>query len=395
MKGVIKIPRRKTNEEFLEDVKRCRPNDYMDYEFLEEYVNSQTKIKVRHKCGNSYSVTPCHFLNNRSCPQCCKNHKKTHKEFLQEFKEKYPDTYSDYDFLSEYRGANIKIKIRHCCGLEYSTSPSNLLQGSGCKKCLANRLRKTDEEFKKELFNSLGKDYTSLTPYRSNKIKVKCRHICGLEWDVLPNNLLKHGCPKCHRKRGDKKRSLTTEEFKNKVRELKKDEYRVEGEYINNHTKIKMFHSVCGKAFYIRPDHFLHYGVGCPSCSSPLNSKGIQKIKKYLESHNIKYITEKTYPNLKSKKGRALRFDIAVLDNNKTEYLIEFDHRQHYEVVDFFGSEEGFRQTQERDRIKNDYCKIHNIPLLRIRYNEEKDIDNILHNFIHNLNKEINESEVG
>lgn len=60
----------------------------------------------------------------------------------------------------------------------------------------------------------------------------------------------------------------------------------------------------------------------------------------------------------------------------------------------FFGGLEGFKEIQERDRIKNDYCKIHNIPLLRIRYNEEKDIDNILHNFIHNLNKEINESEV-
>ena len=32
------------------------------------------------------------------------------------------------------------------------------------------------------------------------------------------------------------------------------------------------------------------------------------------------------------------------------------------------GGEEEFRKTQKRDKIKNTYCQVHNIPLLRLPY---------------------------
>ena len=74
-----------------------------------------------------------------------------------------------------------------------------------------------------------------------------------------------------------------------------------------------------------------------------------------------------------------LRFDFYL---NKYNTLIEFDGQQHFRPVDFFNGEEGFRLTQLRDNIKNEYCKNNNIPLLRISYKEINNIENILNNFI-------------
>lgn len=55
-------------------------------------------------------------------------------------------------------------------------------------------------------------------------------------------------------------------------------------------------------------------------------------------------------------------------ENGEVNFLIENDGRQHYESVDYFGGEKCFRDVQKRDKIKNDYCILNNIPLLRLPY---------------------------
>ena len=50
--------------------------------------------------------------------------------------------------------------------------------------------------------------------------------------------------------------------------------------------------------------------------------------------------------------NKNLRFDFAIFDENKLQYFIEFDGRQHFEPIDFFGGEEYFKGIQERDSLK-------------------------------------------
>ena len=50
------------------------------------------------------------------------------------------------------------------------------------------------------------------------------------------------------------------------------------------------------------------------------------------------------------------------------KYLIEYDGEQHFQKNDFFGGEKAFLERQERDLIKTQWCKEHNIPLIRIPY---------------------------
>lgn len=54
-----------------------------DYELINEYVNTETKVLIRHKCGFIWNVKPHNFIQKINsgycgCPQC--NHKRSHGE---------------------------------------------------------------------------------------------------------------------------------------------------------------------------------------------------------------------------------------------------------------------------------------------------------------------------
>jgi hypothetical protein len=64
-----------------------------------------------------------------------------------------------------------------------------------------------------------------------------------------------------------------------------------------------------------------------------------------------------------------LRFDFGILDdNNNLIYLIEYDGEQHYNITGGWSNQEHLNNLQQRDKIKNEYCLINNIPLIRIPY---------------------------
>jgi len=55
---------------------------------------------------------------------------------------------------------------------------------------------------------------------------------------------------------------------------------------------------------------------------------------------------------------------------------IEYDGEYHYKKIK--NREEQLMKTQERDKIKNQYCKDNDIKLIRIPYWDIDKIDNIL-----------------
>ena len=61
-------------------------------------------------------------------------------------------------------------------------------------------------------------------------------------------------------------------------------------------------------------------------------------------------------------------------DKGEVFYLIEYDGKQHFEPIEFYGGEKHFEEIKIRDSIKNQYCFENNIKLLRLKYdlsNEE------------------------
>ena len=111
-------------------------------------------------------------------------------------------------------------------------------------------------------------------------------------------------------------------------------------------------------------------------------SKSVRKIKNILE--NYKYTQEYTFVDCVYK--APLRFDIALFNNSGDLIgLIEFNGRQHYESVDFFGGKKSLIEQQKRDEIKVSYCTKVNIPLLVIPYFEYQNCETILVSFLKSI----------
>jgi very-short-patch-repair endonuclease len=87
-----------------------------------------------------------------------------------------------------------------------------------------------------------------------------------------------------------------------------------------------------------------------------------------LEKNKIKYCFNKSLKDCIS--SSRLRFDFYLPDYN---ICIEFDGPQHFKPIDFFGGEEEFNKTKLRDSIKNQWCEVNRIKLLRLNYLQSKD----------------------
>ncbi len=64
---------------------------------------------------------------------------------------------------------------------------------------------------------------------------------------------------------------------------------------------------------------------------------------------------------------RRQRLDIFIPE---LRLAIEYQGRQHYEPVPFFGGQDGFQQTWERDKLKTRLCSENGITLIYFRYDE-------------------------
>lgn len=96
-----------------------------------------------------------------------------------------------------------------------------------------------------------------------------------------------------------------------------------------------------------------------PSCGCNKMSFGVRTISELLQQNNYFFIKEFRFDDCKNK--LTLPFDFYV--NN--HFLIEYDGEQHFKPI---FTQSSFELTQQNDIIKNEYCKTHNIPLIRIPY---------------------------
>jgi hypothetical protein len=121
---------------------------------------------------------------------------------------------------------------------------------------------------------------------------------------------------------------------------------------------------ICGNLFTALPAKINNGHI--TSCGCRIQSSGEEYIAYVLKEFNINFIPQYKFDDCKFK--YVLRFDFAIIKNNKILGLIEYDGKQHFEPIDFFGGVDGFKESKERDQIKNTYCNLHDIPLLRLPY---------------------------
>ena len=114
----------------------------------------------------------------------------------------------------------------------------------------------------------------------------------------------------------------------------------------------------CGNIFIARGSHIRDGKINSCGC---IHSRNEQIITQLLLNNNIEFATQYTFPDLKD--IRPLRFDFAIFNQGKLSHLIEYNGKQHYEKPEGSWSE-GFEILQKHDKMKQDYCKNHNIRLI-------------------------------
>ena len=445
-----KSNRRKTHEQYVEEVKIKNPNVTV----LEKYIDAKTKIL--HKCnicGKEWDAAPTNILKGHGCKSCSlketfKNNPKTqvtlrksHEQYVEELNNANPNIEILDKYITTEHKNHFRCKI---CGYEWYGKPSEYLRGKGCYKCgkkrMSEKLKYTHKEFIKKL-KEVNESIEVLGEYTDSKTKIACRcKIDNNEFYAIPSSLLAgHGCPECYRK----KQTLEENDFLKRI-----NEQNLNIEILTPYTKVTSDYQcrckTCGHIWYANGSSIIQGRVGCKECYrrnktltheefvkeiSEINSD-IEIIGEYIKSTiPIKckckicgHIWETRSSNLHytgcpaCKISHGERLIKTFLENNKISFccqkkyktllgingkklsydfylpeynlLIEFQGKQHEQPIEYFGGEEKFKVQQEHDRRKREYAKLHNINLLEIWYYDINNIKKILIETLNNLKLE-------
>lgn len=348
------------------------------YSLQSDFKSVSKKVIIKHNdCGNTYEVTPSHFIyDGRRCPICSKNkrglkRRKGNLHFKRDVTNKYGTRYT---VLGKYIKSNVKVRFRcNVCRNEFSATPNNLLRGKGCPYCGKKKASRSETlsgaEFTNKLKAIFDSNIVALDDYVKAKTKIRFKCLaCGYTWSATPDNILhSKGCPKCTKKSQSIRASKGIDSFKKNVDSLTNGEYQVvSSTYINNKSKIKIKHLKCNRVYSVSPHNFLR-GKRCPYCKQ---SSLENNVANCLNQLHIIYKEHARFEWLKYNNYQHLDFYIPSM---KT--AIECDGQQHYEPVDFSGdgmdkAKQAFMENKLRDKNKDELCKKHGIKMIRIPYNK-------------------------
>lgn len=376
-----------SKEEVLKRFKKVHGNRY-DYSLV-DYINLEKKVKIICREHGEFEQRVNAHIRGQGCYECGlktlsrKNSKKIREvlvvdeaTFIKEARRIHGDAY-DYS-LVVYKGSKSLVKIickEH--GIFLQRPANHISQKNGCPKCSRkpNRKELKEDFLKKAIAIHPQYDY-SLVKYKNafTNIKLICKK--HGEFEISPTSLLSgRGCLQCGIEHRTLQNRLTNEEFIERSKSVHGDlfDYSLV-EYEKSSSRIKI---ICKKhgEFETSAHSHLYSKTGCPLCSS---SKGEREIYKLLKEKNIEFETEKIFEDCRD--TFYLRFDFYLPKEN---LCIEFDGIQHFEPIDAFGGEEGFKDRIRKDKIKEEFLKENKINLLRISYLEN--IEEVLNENLQHL----------
>ena len=359
--------RRKSEQQYIEELAKRNST----IKLKDKYINTNTPVE--HYCethGLLFNIRPSDALHGKGCKMCKSdklraNFLKSEEQYIEELKVKNPNL----KLLGHYLGG--EIPVSHCCNkhnIIWDIAPNNALHGKGCYECRSEKIRdkllKPVEEYIEELsiknpiVKFIGKYINYDTPVE---------HYCqkhNIYFNISPMcALLGHGCSQCTSEKNREHRLKSKEQYIAELNEINPNIILREN-YVGSHINTLHECLVCGCEWSPRPSNLL-VGYGCPCCNE---SKGEKQVAEWLEQHKMIYIQQKRFDDCCDKS--TLPFDFYLPNYN---ICIEYQGKQHYEPIEYFGGEESLLYTQHHDKIKQDYCENNNIKLICIPYWENTD----------------------
>jgi hypothetical protein len=236
-----------------------------------------------------------------------------------------------------------------------------------------------------------GNEYLCLSnEYKNSKEKLEFLHIiCGNKFTMTPDRLAwGNKCPICAKiKRGVKFRKDKNEILEKIYAILGKDYQLINflNEYETVHSYLTILHKPCLIQYSVMARHILYDDNKCPKCSNMMltdksngnpKSRGEILVEKILMKLDVLY----SYNQRFTFNGKSYSFDFIVHYDDNSFSVIEFDGEQHFNSTKFKGTKQ-----IDSDLKKNEYCKLNEIPLLRVPYYLDKnEVEELITKFLYN-----------
>jgi len=345
------------------------------------YKNNKTKVIIICPEHGEFKQRPDqHLWQKHGCKKCglksiSNKFKYTTKQFIERARSIHLNKYN----YSKVKYVNSREKVIIICPEhgEFKQRPASHLMGVGCKYCSYNLSSEinlsTLEHFVTKAKLVHGNKYNySKVKYVNSREKVII--ICPEhgEFKQTPtSHIIGNNCYKCGIIKAHANKAITTEQFIERAKKVHGDKYNYEKvEYKGRHNKIIV---ICYKHGEFKQDPSSHLrGNGCPVCDE---SHGEKIIRQHLKENNIKFISEKSFKDLRGINNGLLRFDFFLPDFN---ICVEFDGRQHFDRKYCERYYNNYNTLKLHDRRKSKYCRNNRIRLIRIPYYKIKEKENIL-----------------
>ena len=371
-----------TTEEFIEKAKE-KHEDYYDYSKV-NYIDASTPVTIICPEHGEFQQRPVKHLQGHGCEKC--NRRKsalkqslTTEDFIQKAKLVHGDKY-DYS-KTNYSTTHQKVVITCPIHGDFEQEAAAHLQGAGCPYCAIDanktKLKSNTQEFveKATQIHNNKYDYSKVNYVNSKSLVTIICPIHG-EFEQTPgSHLTGKGCSKCANNV-----KLTTEEFIKRAIKVHDNKYNYSKvEYINTNTPVEIICPNHG-SFLQRPEGHLQ-GHGCPKCGFKNQTILFEKLEQSFQEETILYEADnKVVPWL-----GLQRFDIYF---PKYNIAVEYNGKQHYIAIDYFGGELGLTATQERDELKRKKCKENNCSLFEVKYDySEEDYQELVNNIQNIINE--------
>lgn len=261
-----------------------------------------------------------------------------------------------------------RVSKWHCicdCGGEKDITSNGLKKKSATPSCGClthkSRVEKNRDSFLGKKFNRLViiEELFDIRP-----TKARCQCDCGnvvvvSRADVVSGHTQSCGCLQKEKASDVNIKDWTGVVSDYGVKFLKQEHMNDKGQWL-----WRCQCGVCGDEFIALPAK-INSGH-TTSCGCAIKSSAERYIASVLSELNIDFLEQYSFKDCRC--TYPLKFDFVVFQNNIPLYAIEYDGKQHFQPIEWFGGVDGFIKTQQRDLIKNEYCLKHNISLLRLPY---------------------------
>lgn len=256
---------------------------------------------------------------------------------------------------------------------------SDYLKRSECPSCGCETRK---NKIEKNRINNIGQKFGKLTIvdilWDEKPTKAICKCDCGNDYIGVKTDITSGHTRSCGCLQSENTSMANTKDWTNYIADsgvkfIKRDHMNKKGQWI-----WECQCPLCKNHFYELPAKVNNGHT--TSCGCRIQSFGESYIKSILEDMDLEFKAQYTFDDCKY--IYVLRFDFGILCNGELLGLIEYDGKQHFEPIEYFGGVDGFNKTKERDKIKDMYCSLHNIPLLRLTYTLSlEEIKNQLHEY--------------